>query len=46
MHLTILFLLLGNPALAIYKNNVAIGQQYDTSEGSKLQVKWRYKFNK
>lgn len=38
MHLTILFLLLGNPALAIYKNNVAIGQQYDTSEGSKLQV--------
>lgn len=28
----------GNPALAIYKNNVAIGQQYDTSEGSKLQV--------
>lgn len=28
----------GNPALAIYKNNVAIGQQYDTSEESKLQV--------
>lgn len=28
----------GNPALAIYKNNVAIGQQYDTSEGSKIQV--------
>ena len=28
----------GKPALAIYKNNVAIGQQYDTSEGSKLQV--------
>lgn len=28
----------GNPAVAIYKNNVAIGQQYDTSEGSKLQV--------
>lgn len=28
----------GNPALAIYKNNVAIGQQYNTSEGSKLQV--------
>ena len=28
----------GNPALAIYKNNVAIGQQYNTSEGSKFQV--------
>jgi hypothetical protein len=28
----------GNPALAIYKNNVAIGQKYNTSEGSKLQV--------
>lgn len=28
----------GNPALSIYKNNVAVGQQYDTSEGSKLQV--------
>lgn len=28
----------GNPALAVYKNNVAIGQQYDTSEGSKFQV--------
>lgn len=28
----------GNPALAIYKNNVAIGQKYDTSEDSKLQV--------
>lgn len=28
----------GNPALAIYKNSVAIGQQYNTSEGSKLQV--------
>lgn len=28
----------GNPAIAVYKNNIAIGQQYDTSEGSKLQV--------
>lgn len=28
----------GNPAIAVYKNNVAIGQQYDTREGSKLQV--------
>ena len=28
----------GTPAIAIYKDNVAIGQQYDTSEGSKLQV--------
>lgn len=28
----------GNPALAIYKNSIAIGQQYDTNEGSKLQV--------
>jgi len=35
----------GNPALAIYKNNVAIGQQYDTSEGSKLQVNGDIKAN-
>lgn len=28
----------GNPAIAVHKNNVAIGQKYDTSEGSKLQV--------
>ena len=28
----------GNPAIAVYKNNVAIGQQYDTNEESKLQV--------
>ncbi len=28
----------GNPAIAIYKNNVAIGQNYDTSNESKLQV--------
>lgn len=28
----------GNPAVAIYKNNVAIGQKYDTSDGSKMQV--------
>lgn len=28
----------GNPALAISKNNVAIGQKYDENEGSKLQV--------
>ena len=28
----------GNPALAIYKNNVAIGQQYNTSLGGKLQI--------
>lgn len=28
----------GNPAIAVYKNNVAIGQQYNTSEGSKFQV--------
>ena len=35
----------GNPALAIYKNNVAIGKQYDTSEGSKLQVNGDIKAN-
>lgn len=35
----------GNPALAIYKNNVAIGQKYDTSEGSKLQVNGKSKYN-
>ena len=29
----------GEPAVAIYKNNVAIGQKYDTSTGEKLQVK-------
>ena len=34
----------GNPALAIYKNNVAIGQKYDTSEGSKLQVNGKSKY--
>ena len=28
----------GNPALAIYKSNVAIGQRYDTSLGGKLQI--------
>lgn len=28
----------GNPAIAVYKNNVAIGQKYNTSDGSKLQV--------
>ena len=28
----------GTPALAIYKDNVAIGQQYDTNAGGKLQV--------
>ena len=28
----------GNPAIAIYKNNVAIGQQYNTSLGGKLQI--------
>jgi hypothetical protein len=28
----------GTPAVAIYKDNVAIGQKYDTSEGSKLQI--------
>ena len=34
----------GNPAIAVYKNNVAIGQQYDTSEGSKLQVNGKSKY--
>lgn len=29
----------GEPAIAVYKNNVAIGQKYDTSTGEKLQVK-------
>ena len=29
----------GEPAIAIYKNNVAIGKKYDTNDGSKLQVK-------
>lgn len=28
----------GTPAMAIYKNNVAIGQRYSTSKGGKLQV--------
>lgn len=28
----------GSPAMAIYKDNVAIGQKYDTSLGGKLQV--------
>ena len=28
----------GTPALAIYKDNVAIGQQYNTNAGGKLQV--------
>lgn len=28
----------GTPAMAIYKNNVAIGQRYDTGQDSKLQV--------
>lgn len=28
----------GTPALSIYKNNVGIGQKYDTSDASKLQV--------
>lgn len=34
----------GTPGLAIYKNNVAIGQRYDTSDGSKLQVNGQSKF--
>lgn len=33
----------GEPAIAIYKNNVAIGQKYDTSTGEKLQVKGNIK---
>ncbi len=28
----------GTPAIAIYKDNIAIGQKYDTSLGGKLQV--------
>ena len=28
----------GTPAIAIYKDNVAIGQKYDTTKGGKLQV--------
>lgn len=28
----------GTPALAIYKDRVAIGQKYDTNDGSRLQV--------
>lgn len=28
----------GNPAIAVYKNNVAIGGKYDTNENSKLQI--------
>lgn len=35
----------GTPAMAIYKNNVAIGQRYDTSDGSKLQVNGDIKAN-
>lgn len=34
----------GTPAMAIYKNNVAIGQRYDTSDGSKLQVNGKSTF--
>lgn len=34
----------GSPGMAIYKNNVAIGQRYDKSEGSKLQVNGTTKF--
>ncbi len=34
----------GSPGIAIYKNNVAIGQRYDKSEGSKLQVNGKTKF--
>lgn len=29
----------GTPGIAIYKNNVAIGQKYDTSVGGSLQIK-------
>lgn len=28
----------GTPAMSIYKNNVAIGKQYDTSQGGVLQI--------
>lgn len=35
----------GSPAMAIYKNNVAVGQKYDISEGSKLQVNGTVKAN-
>lgn len=28
----------GSPAMAIYKNNVAVGQRYDTSDSAKFQV--------
>lgn len=28
----------GTPAIAIYKDNVAIGKQYDTTQGGKMQV--------
>ena len=28
----------GSPAIAVYKNNVAIGQRYDTNDKSKFQV--------
>lgn len=34
----------GTPAVAIYKNNVAIGQRYDTSDRSKFQVNGSSKF--
>lgn len=36
----------GTPAVAIYKNNVAIGQRYDTSDDSKLQVRGATKTDK
>lgn len=36
----------GTPAMAIYKDNVAIGQKYDTSKGGKLQVNGDIRANK
>lgn len=34
----------GTPAMAIYKNNIAIGQRYDTSLGGKQQINGDLKF--
>lgn len=36
----------GNPAIAVYKNNVAIGQKYDTDNTAKLQINGDESVNK
>lgn len=36
----------GTPAMAIYKNNVAVGQRYDTSVGEKMQINGNVKLQR